>query len=478
MTLLVAASLFLTNPAPMDMPRAEAFLVREGGVRRLEDRYVRSDLWVASVSLGRWIDESFRVFSLYRLDTRVPDIEADASVTRTAFASSRVALARKDEPRRREAIAALSPVPVFETGRPPRQLPRGQAEVEYWQDPTNCSAVVCAFRPEKSPHWFLAVWELDDGDDIFERMAVFEDRFLVREFRPFMERLAATGADEPYAPVRGVRQKPRAERELLRSDARRSVAPYGNWRWTDAATYTVLDDMTRCAGVVATLTNALPALCRSYAETVPSPLDGTNVLCVARLFDDREEYLEALAADGVEDMSWSAAYWSPLRRELVAYLPDGGERELMKTFRHEAFHQYLSYACSMIPASPWFNEGYAQYFEDPSAEDWGDGIEKTPESLARFAEAMPGVLGMDYVQFYDGSDAVRRLKYRLAWSVAVFLEKGAPKVRFEPFKNVKRDYIEALLETQDMRRATAAAFGSEELLARFVSEWKRFWLAR
>jgi len=38
MTLLVAASLFFTTPAPLDLPRAEAFLVKEGESRRLEDR--------------------------------------------------------------------------------------------------------------------------------------------------------------------------------------------------------------------------------------------------------------------------------------------------------------------------------------------------------------------------------------------------------------------------------------------------------
>ena len=66
----------------------------------------------------------------------------------------------------------------------------------------------------------------------------------------------------------------------------------------------------------------------------------------------------------------------------------------------------------------------------------------------------------------------------MAWSVAVFLEKGAPKVRFQPFKNVKRDYIAALLETQDMRKATAAAFRSKDLLDKFVGDWLAYWKSR
>ena len=42
--LILAASLFFVNPAPLDMPRAEAFLVTEDGKRRLEDRYDKLDL--------------------------------------------------------------------------------------------------------------------------------------------------------------------------------------------------------------------------------------------------------------------------------------------------------------------------------------------------------------------------------------------------------------------------------------------------
>ena len=82
---------------------------------------------------------------------------------------------------------------------------------------------------------------------------------------------------------------------------------------------------------------------------------------------------------------------------------------------------------------------------------------------------------MDYVQFSSGSAAERTLKYRMAWSIAYFLEKGAPKVRFEPFKDVKKTYVESLLRHQDPWRATSEAFGSEENLKKFVSEWKKFW---
>ena len=175
------------------------------------------------------------------------------------------------------------------------------------------------------------------------------------------------------------------------------------------------------------------------------------------------------------NMVWSAAYWSPQRRELVAHLSVNGEQELLRTIRHEAFHQYLSYAASMIPSSPWFNEGYAQYFEDDASADWGEGFDVTDENVDRMAVAIPGVLMMDYEQFYGGSDFERRFKYRLAWSVVRFIEKGADEVRLKPFEGLKKRYMEALIETRDMRKATSAAFKDADLLKRFVGEWIKYW---
>ena len=148
----------------------------------------------------------------------------------------------------------------------------------------------------------------------------------------------------------------------------------------------------------------------------------------------------------------------------------------MRTFRHESFHQYLSYAASMIPTSPWFNEGYAQYFEDDAVTALG--LEVPEERWDTLEHSLPGLMMMDYAEFYAGSDAERRTKYRLAWSIAYFIEHGAPKVRFEPFKNLKRDYLAAILKTQDMRRATTCAFGTVERLEQFANEWKTFWKNR
>ena len=469
---LFALSLFFTEPAPLDMPRAEAYLVRENGVSFLEDRFNSLDLWTTQAVIGRWVDEQDRLFMLTALAVQPPSVDWMSTVTRGEHASNSVKMPRvranADFPLAfRDAVTLLAPCPVVERPRSPRQLPHGYKYVYYWQNPTNYCDIVCTFRPDDTNAWYLASWTLAPGDDYPTQMAAFEDQFLRKEFPSFVSRLKSS-AEGPET-LDG-----RRERELLRRDARHSIAAYSNWHFTGAEEFAVLDDLPS-RSFIETLTNDFPVMRAKYAAALPTPLSGSNVLCVARIYASRDEYLDALETDGLTNMTWSAAYWSPQRRELVAYLPPDGGQELLRNIRHEAFHQYLSYATSMISASPWLNEGYAQYFEDDANADWGEGFELTDESLDRLTAAIPGLLLMDYEQFYGGSDFERRFKYRLAWSVVRFLEQGADEVRLKPFAGLKQRYIETLLETRDMRRATSAAFKDQDLLKNFIAEWKKFW---
>ena len=473
MTLILAASLFFTNPSPLDMPRAEAYLVSEDGRQWLEDRYDVFDLWVSRAVLGRWEDDDGRRFTVSRLDVKPPFEGSERVHTRVDYTRDCETFGRKDDIGR--AVQLLAPDGLAEKPRPPHQVSRGLKEVLYWQHPTNFTAIVCTFQPEKGRCRYLAVWELAEGDDYSERMEAFERQFLdkVRRGEGFPAPLAEmlTRDERRERPPSRRKLSLPDERELLRADARHSVTNYAGWHVTDATEFTVLDDLSGNGTFIPALTNDLRTMRAKYAAAVPTPIDGTNVLCVARIYGSRDEYLDAID----EGLEWMAAYWSPQRRELVAHLPAGGEAELLKTIRHEAFHQYLSYAASMIPASPWLNEGYAQYFEDTENDDWGYGNDITPQWIERAAQSLRGILGMDYRQFYDGTDADRRFKYRLAWSIAYFLENGAPKVRFQPFKNLKRDYMAELLKSQDMRRASAVAFRNEDTLKLFIAEWTKFW---
>ncbi len=465
--IFLLASLWFVHPAPPEMPRAAAYLVKENGTLRLEDRFDVREMWAFQALLGRWEDDDGRFFSVVRFDAVPPLLSDTETKTRAAYRASRALPDKKDASLRDAAIARFSPFEMPEKPARPRQGIHGMKDVLYFEG-TNTSGIVCAFLPEESAVWYAAIWTLAPGDDCAYARERFEDEFLRRWDDMKKRHLRSEIAFAP--PKRKARAKKiPSERELLRADARHSVTNYLNWHVTDGDEFVVLDDIPSVNRFVVALTNDLKTMRAKYAETLPSPIDGSNVLALARIFRDRDEYLDAVG----EELKWTAAYWSPLRRELVAYLPQEGAEGLMRTIRHEAFHQYLSYATSMLPVSPWLNEGYAQYFEDETSVDWNlPGIQLDFEKLAAL---IPPLLTMDDEAFYAGTDLERRLKYRLAWSLAVFIEKGAPVVRFQPFKNLKRDYIAALLKSRSPHDATDAAFVSRDRLAEFIAAWRKFW---
>lgn len=437
------------------MPKAAAFLSTDtNGLQRLVDKYDRMDLWTSHSVLGRWEDRDYRLFTVAKLEEAPPiDLSTVELLTRLEYEKKHQNIYRRDEKTRRLAMELLSSVELAEKGVNPKYPIRGYKEVKYFEG-TNENAIVCGFLPKDSEIWYLATWEFDGSQDEKEVLRKdFEKRFLAEDFHSLNP--------IPLSPT------PISERSLLARDCKRSVENYKSWQVEDIGEIVVMSDLPRSSKFVEKLKEELPRMRELYKKTWPTKLDTSNTLCVARIFDDKAKYLTAVG----EDKEWTAAFWSPERRELVAYLPEDGEGELMKTIRHEAFHQYLSYATAMIPTSPWMNEGYAQYFEEPDARQ-DLGITASFEEVAKY---IPALLQMNYEQFYEGTNLERRFKYRLAWSIAVFIEEGLDEIRNKPFKDFKSDYMKYLLLTKDPAEATARAFKNKEMLDRFLAEYVKFW---
>jgi hypothetical protein len=138
----------------------------------------------------------------------------------------------------------------------------------------------------------------------------------------------------------------------------------------------------------------------------------------------------------------------------------------------------------MMQAAPWFNEGHAELFEHsfkPSATD--ESIKFiAPAQLATIAkgnihnaeEILPLLMKMNYSDFYSGTQEERMTKYALAWSIAYFLEIGAPEVRFKPYETLREDYTKALLKTKDMHEATKSIF-TDSKSKEFIDDYIKFW---
>lgn len=466
---------------PMDMPRTEAYLVTREGRQRLEDRFDSFDLWTCRTVRARWRDKDGNELQIARLDTLPPDDAPGAVRTRRSF--EQVLGERPFNPKnadhRNEAVAHAAPVDVGRAVRPRFGERRNLADIFFYTTTNDC-ALVCAFRPRspeyrESPGWFLATLVVSPDENMAEVRARFDEEFLGRISVP--TRRARSSLAKPEArPAADA-----AEHDLLRADVRAQVANYDDWHCTDAADVTVLDDLDAGmhAEFVGRLTNSLPRLRRAYATSVPSPLESTNTLAVVRVFRDREEYL---AYVGVE-WKFSSALWCAPRRELVLYHTVEGLESLLRTVWHEAFHQYLAYAGAMLGSSMWFNEGHAELFRNSTFGRKGELVfERDPEAAAYvqeyasdLAEVLPEVLEMDAEAFYSGTNEDIRAKYRLAWSIAYFLEVGAPKLRFQPYRDLRADYLSALLKTRSEAKATQVVLGEKKYRDEFVAAWLAFW---
>ena len=465
---------------PFALPKAEGYLVTSAkGARRLEDRFDVFDLWVSATLRGRWVDGEGNQLQIARLFARPPTDAPGTVCTRRAFydALKRQSIDPKRLDLRDEAAQTIAPVDVQEPVKARRSQRKNLKDVVYYPS-TNDHALVCAFRPrtperKETTDWYLVSLIAAPAANMDEVQAWFDEDFLDQIYIP-----AARARPEPAASV--FPEDEATEEDLLQRDVRGNVVNYDDWHCTSAEDVLVVDNVGPSvrAPFISSLTNDLPRLRRAYARAVPSALSATNQTAVVRVFRSREEYL---AYVGVEQ-KWTAALWSPVRRELVLYHPETGTEQLLHTVWHEALHQYLAYAGSMIDSSPWFNEGHAQLFEHSHFDRKGEIVfdrdvqaaAYMQEYAAEMAQNIPAVLEMDYKAFYDGTQEEVAAKYRLAWAIAYFLEVGAPNVRYRPYERLRADYLEALVRTRSMHGATEAVFDGETREA-FVSDWLDFW---
>ena len=469
-----------STASPFALPKAAAYLVTSStGARRLEDRFDVFDLWESATLRGRWVDDEGNQLQIARIFARLPSELPGTVSTRRAFYDQRAR--QKIDPKqlgkRDEAVQAISPVDVQGPVKPRRSQRRNLTEIVYYPS-TNDHALVCAFRPRtpernETMDWYFASLVAAPEANMKEVQAWFDEAFL-DEIRVLNARARPVPAAAVYPPDNAT------EEELLWRDVRGNVVNYDDWHSVSAEDVLVVDNVDpNLRGLfIASLTNNLPRLRRAYASCVPSALSATNKTAVVRVFRSREEYL---AYVGVEQ-KWTAALWSPVRRELVLYLPESGADQLLHTIWHEAFHQYLAYAGSMIDSSPWFNEGHAQLFEHSHFDRDGmivfdrdeQAVAYVQQYATELAQFIPAVLEMDYPAFYDGTHEEVAAKYRLAWAIAYFLEVGAPKIRMRPFENVRADYLKELVRTRSMHEATAAVLNDDRREA-FAAAWLNFW---
>lgn len=485
---LVFPLLSRAKAEPLPMPLAHTYvLVGDDDSLMRDDRFDPFELWYADQCCARWADSQGNRLVLGRISRQLPSFDADF-VSRDHFLSALADDANLVDAQKEEEIddwvATFVDFSVYKPEKVKANAFNLDGLLFYPCDATN--TLVYAFRPRRggsasNPSWYCAVFRSATAADNATLRRFFEEQFLDRVETP-KRSSADEGAESKEVSALG-RDEAKVEYpgQPVRAAARKSIENYESWWFAETEDYLFLADVETDVGkaLIAELKVQLPALRKAYARLLP-PLCHDSDVSLVRVFQKREDYVSYVGAG----QAWTAGVWVPGRRELVL-AATGTKDELIRVIRHESFHQYLSYAYCMVPAPVWLNEGHACFFENASADKKGKvTIAEDPtygplllDNLEAATAQIPNLINADYPGFYGGTDADRNFKYALAWSVAYYLQKGAPQERNTPFKSILPTLAATLARTRSYQQATQDAFSKVDMSV-FQENFREFWTKR
>ncbi|MEM7306989.1 MAG: DUF1570 domain-containing protein [Planctomycetota bacterium] len=148
-------------------------------------------------------------------------------------------------------------------------------------------------------------------------------------------------------------------------------------------------------------------------------------------------------------------YRSDVDQLLLWNLPD--RDELLRTTRHEGFHQYFD---RLVPQSPrWLNEGLAEYYENIRSVggSWHQDL-PNERHLAAIRRRSNRIALRDFLHASPAEFYAHPKSYPQAWALVHFLLHSTDEARSD-----FDELIDRLIAGENPSRALAAVFGSGDL---------------
>ncbi|MEI7947523.1 MAG: DUF1570 domain-containing protein [bacterium] len=472
---------------PVPPPEATSYVRVGADTMTRVDLFAPYDLWYRRVCCARWFDLSGNRLILARMSHQLPEA-SEAMVSRQTFdtlmASAETTFNSSTEAQMKEWVEAFSGWKVYS----PKGLSQSGAALNnvYYYPCDKTNVLIYTFQPSQlagstSPDWFCVILESPGARDFGKMKAQFEEQFIGKIEIPSRSSKDAGVVVEELDVAKKNALPVDLPDHPVRLEARKSVENYDTWWIHETEGFVILSDVSSEMGkpVVTELLKTMPMLKQAFTKLVP-PLTCEPDVSIIRIFQVPEDYINYVG----QARAWTGGLWMPARRELVLReVPSTAA--LSKTLRHEAFHQYLSYAYCLMSAPPWMNEGHACFFENTSVTSKGklsfDEDEKYVglilENLETLVAFIPDLMKANYTDFYAGTEAQREMKYALAWGIVYYLQKGAPVERNTEFKSMLPDLAAALAETQSYSTAMETVLGTVDMTV-FQSNFKEFWTRR
>jgi len=254
-----------------------------------------------------------------------------------------------------------------------------------------------------------------------------------------------------------------------------------NWQYWETEHYIICSDLkSKDRKLISLIKSNIEKYHFAYSQVI-KPWKPITEVSVVKVFANREDYLNYVG----EDLKWSGGVWMPSKQELVVSPPgwDADKKQktdsVLKVLYHEAFHQYLHYACQGTENSTWYNEGHAQLFEGAVIKGSRLTVMENDykaSQLKKTIEASNGtiknVIHLTPSQFY--SENQRDAAYSVSWALVYYLRKYAMHKK-NKFKDILPKYREELKRTKDCKKATEFAFkyvDIDELQKEFIDFWQ------
>ena len=465
------------RPAAIPMPKALHYRFRDGDRQWDETHYRVRDMWMSLVHGGLWRDAKGNEFRVARVNGSLPGGEAGAHAKREDL-DTILRSAAMDDPNDATLAQWVSDymgTAVSADDFSPLEGARNVSSAKYVRMKADNSAGVLflfASKGEDLPGgWYFVSVKLG-GKPVREA-----------ELQKYLKTVVA-GAAQVKA-VAASSDENSAKGDVRRSAAKQSIAGMPRWWSSENKDYIFLTDMSKSQGgrFVKDAMKLMGAMRKAYARYVPGWKEmGTSVV---RVFATKEGYdAYNQSANGLAAHQ-SIGLWSPSREELLIMdMGNSARVETQRIMRHEAFHQYLFYATGCGRHMTWFNEGHATFFEcvqyNPKSDEvrigdegrWADGVAVNVEYIASL---IPGILRLSHEEFYDGDLKTVNDRYRAAWAVTYFLEKGAPALdEFAAYRKVLPTYLSLLREGRLPTEASMEAWatiGKRDVVADFLRFW-------
>lgn len=480
--------------SPPPSPKVYTYRGTAGDLDWKEDRFDPVELWRHAQYAGRWTGRNETRVTLAVMGRTFPDGFREPHATRETY--DKVCAAAETHPVVTEEDVERW-MPFFTgcpnvTGERLKSMPtRLEPVFRYRLDPGVPHGLAYAFRLNRpgtstnAPQWVCLLFE-----GSLEMDPELACRALERECLPSVS-WVALAAPAPAAVSRSLTGKAAATgpapagadaHDLAQSQVIESIRNLKDWWYEPSKHYIVLSNLKGSVKTLVTQLNQSMDLIRPlYVRCIPDTPDmGVSVI---RMPATQGEYTAIVGSEN----GWSGGMWIPDRRELVIRpLTEAGNMEARRNvFRvafHEGFHQYAFFALNHTDPAMWFNEGYAQLFENATLQNGKVRIEENARVVALVRRVLESgsfhlvpFLKLARMDFYDADDAVRAANYAMAWGFVYYLKKGVACEAGSPFAGLLDKYVVAIrISGQNGEEATATMLDHVDV-HRLETDFERFW---